>query len=189
VLSACSPCIRESHPVAALPVAPGTLPGFPAGAGRAAARPGEIAVDVVHAQQLGRRDWASVALRITLSVIPGAGGEKFRLGTGLLDGTEARALAQAVTEMVGVAAAAPAEPASVESTDVDYHGGSLRVGVLRLRGADPVAYVQAGDLATLMQRAIWEVPTTLYLPVRDLPALAAALAQAATTIDKLRETR
>jgi hypothetical protein len=40
-----------------------------------------------------------------------------------------------------------------------------------------------------MQRAIWEVPATLYLPVGDLPALAAALAQAATTIDKLRETR
>jgi hypothetical protein len=188
VLSACAPCIRESHPVTALPVAPATLPGLPAGAGRAAARPGEVAIDVVRAQQLGRRDWTSVALRITLSVIPGAGAEKFRLGTGLLDGTEARALAQAVTEMVRLAAA-PSEPASAESTDVDYHGGSLRVGVLRLRGGDPVAYVQAGDLPTLLQRAIWEVPATLYLPVADLPTLAAALARAATTIDKLRETR
>jgi hypothetical protein len=188
VLSACAPCIRESHPVAALPVAPVTLPGFPPAAGRAAARPGEVAIDVVRAQQLGRRDWTSVALRITLSVIPGAGAEKFRLGTGLLDGTEARALVQAVTEM-GRLAAAPSEPARVESTDVDYHGGSLRVGLLRLRGGDPVAYVQAGDLPTLLQRAIWEVPTTLYLPVADLPALAAALARAATTIDKLRETR
>ena len=40
-----------------------------------------------------------------------------------------------------------------------------------------------------MQRAVWEVPATLYLPVKDLPALAAALAQAAATIDKVRETR
>jgi hypothetical protein len=85
-------------------------------------------------------------------------------------------------------AAAPAGDASVESTEVDYHGGSLRVGVLRGR-ADTVAYVQAGDLPTLVQRAVWEVPTTLYLPVRDLPALATALAQAAATIDTLRETR
>jgi hypothetical protein len=128
-----------------------------------------------------------VALRITLSVITGASGEKFRLGTGLLDGTEARALAQGVTEMVRLAAVS-SEPASIDSTDVDYHGGSLRVGMLRVRGGDPVAYVQTGDLPTLLQRAIWEVPTTLYLPVKDLPALAAALAQAAATIDKVRET-
>jgi hypothetical protein len=186
VLSACAPCVRETYPIAALAIAPGPLPGLPAAAARAAARPGEIAIDVVRAQQLGRRDWASVALRMTLSVLPG-GGEKFRLGTGLLDGSEARALAQAVAEMVQLAAA-PAGDASVESTEVDYHGGSLRVGVLRGR-ADTVAYVQAGDLPTLVQRAVWEVPTTLYLPVRDLPALAAALAQAAATIDTLRETR
>jgi hypothetical protein len=57
-----------------------------------------------------------------------------------------------------------------------------------MRG-EAVAYVQTGDLPTLMQRAVWEVPTTLYLPVKDLPALAAALGQAAATIDKVRETR
>ena len=187
VLSACSPCIRETYPVTALAVPSGTLPALPAAAGRAAARPGEIAIDVVRAQQLGRRDWQSVALRVTLSVAPGTGSEKFRLGTGLLDGTEARALAQAVAEMVRLAAQ-PSENAPVESTDIDYHGGSLRVGVLRVRG-DTVAYVQAGDLPTLMQRAVWEVPATLYLPVTNLPALAAALAQAAATIDKVRETR
>jgi hypothetical protein len=187
VLSACSPCIRESYPVAALAVAPASLPAFPAAAGRAAARPGEIAVDVIRAQQLGRADWTSVALRMTLSVTPAAGGEKFRLGTGLLDGSEARALAKAASDMVRVAAV-PSENTTVESVDVSYHGGSLRVGVLRVRG-DTVAYVQAGDLPTLMQRAVWEVPTTLYLPVKDLPALADALTQAAATIDKLRETR
>jgi hypothetical protein len=186
VLSACSPCVRESYPVAALTVPPGTLPAFPAAAGRAAVRPGEIAIEVVRAQQLGRSDWTSVALRMTLSVTPAAGGEKFRLGTGLLDGTEARALARAASDMIRFAAV-PSENTIVESIDVSYHGGSLRVGVLRLRG-DTIAYVQAGDLPTLMQRAVWEVPTTLYLPVKDLPDLAAALAQAAATIDKLRET-
>jgi hypothetical protein len=57
--------------------------------------------------------------------------------------------------------------------------------VVRVRG-EAIAYVQAGDLPTVMQRAVWEVPTTLYLRLPDLPALATALGQAAATIDKLR---
>jgi hypothetical protein len=108
----------------------------------------------------------------------------YRLGIGLLDGADVGTLARAVAEMVTIATAPPANP-SVGSLDIDFHGGSLRVGVLRIRG-DAVAYVQAGDLVTLMQRAVWEVPTTLYLQMKDLPALAAALGQAAATIEKVR---
>jgi hypothetical protein len=37
-----------------------------------------------------------------------------------------------------------------------------------------------------LQRAVWEVPTTLYVPVKDLPAVAAALGQAAARIEQLR---
>jgi hypothetical protein len=69
--------------------------------------------------------------------------------------------------------------------DVDYHGGTLRVGVLQIRG-DAVGYVQTGDLPTLLQRAVWEVPTTLYVPVKDLPDIATALDQAATRIEQVR---
>lgn len=184
VLSACSPCVRESYPVASLATAPLTMPGFPQGAAGAASRPGEIAIEVLRAQQLGRRDWMSIALRVTLSVMASPGGELYRLGIGLLDGADVRALALAVAEMAQIATAPPANP-SAASIDVDFHGGSLRVGVLRIRG-DAVAYVQAGDLPTLMQRAVWEVPTTLYLPVKDLSALAAALGQAAATIENVR---
>ncbi len=184
VLSACSPCLRESYPVASLATAPLTLPGFPPGTAGAASRPGEIAIEVLRAQQLGRRDWTSLALRVTLSVMASPGGEMYRLGIGLLDGADVRALAHAVAEMAKIAAAPPANP-SAASADIDFHGGSLRVGVLRIRG-DTVAYVQAGDLPTLMQRTVWEVPTTLYLPVKDLPALAAALGQAAATIENVR---
>ena len=93
-------------------------------------------------------------------------------------------LARAVADMATAPAEPPANP-SVGSVEVDFHGGSLRVGVLHTRNGD-VAYVQAGDLMTLMQRALWEVPTTLFLPVTDLPALATALGQAAATIEKAR---
>jgi hypothetical protein len=183
VLSACSPCVRESYPVTSLAVAPLTLPGFPRLAA-GASRPGEITIEVLRAQQPGRPGWTSLALRVTLSVMTGPGGETYRLGTGLLDAVDVPALAQAVADMAGFSTP-PAANSSADSVDIDFHGGSLRVGVLRMRG-DAVAYVQTGDLPTLMQRAVWEIPTTLYLLVKDLPALAAALGQAAAIIEKVR---
>jgi hypothetical protein len=184
VLSACAPCIRESFPIASLPVAPMTLAGFPRTAAGTAARPGEIAIEVLRAQQPGRQDWRSLALRVTLMVPTGAGGDLFRLGTGLLDGGEVPALARAVGEMARLAAT-PAGDGAAETADIDFHGGTLRVGVLRIRG-EAVGYVQTGDLPTLLQRAVWEVPTTLYLPVKDLSEVAAALGKAAAKIEQAR---
>ena len=72
-----------------------------------------------------------------------------------------------------------------ETVDTDYHGGTLRIGVLRIRG-EAVAYVQTGDLPVVLQRALWEVPTTLYLPVKDLSGVATALEQAAARIEQVR---
>ena len=184
VLSACTPCVRESYPIASLPVAPMTLTGFPRTAAGSAARPGEIAIEVLRAHQPGRPDWRSLALRVTLLVPTGAGGDLFRLGTGLLDGGEVPALARAVGEMARLAAA-PAGEGAAETADVDFHGGTVRIGVMRIRG-DAVGYVQTGDLPTLLQRAVWEVPTTLYLPVKDLPDVAAALGKAAARIEQAR---
>jgi hypothetical protein len=184
VLSACAPCVRESFPVATLPVAPLALPAFARMAASAAARPGEIAIDVIRARQSGRPDWQSLALRVTLSVTTGSGSDTYRLASGLLDGADVPALARAVADMVGMPAALGPDARSA-SADFDFHGGSLRIGVVRV-GSEAVAYVQLGDLATLMQRPVWEVPTTLYLPVANLPALAAALARAATTIETVR---
>ena len=57
--------------------------------------------------------------------------------------------------------------------------------MLQIRG-EAVGYVQTGELPILFQRAVWEVPTTLYLPVQDLPGIAAALDQAAARIDQVR---
>jgi hypothetical protein len=182
VLSACSPCVRESYPIATLPVAAVALPGGPR-PNAAGGRPGEIAVDVLRAHQPGRPDWKSLALRVTLSVSTGTTGDLFRLGTGLLDGTEVRALAQAVREMSRMAT--PSTAPGVDTVDADFHGGTLRIGVLQIRG-EAVAYVQTGDLPILLQRAVWEVPTTLYLPVPELAGIAAALDQAAARIDQAR---
>ncbi len=184
VLSACSPCIKETYPVATLAITPLTIAWLPRAAAGLAARSGEVAIEVLRAHQPGRPDWKSLALRVTLSVRAGPGDEMYRLGIGLLDGADVGALALAVAEMATLAAAPPANP-KAESVDIDFHGGTLRIGVLRIRG-DAVAYVQAGDLATLMQRAVWEVSTTLYLPTQGLAALAAALGQAAAAIEKVR---
>jgi hypothetical protein len=184
VLSACAPCVRETHVIASLSIAPMTLAGFPRTAAGTAARPGEIAIEVLHAYQPGRPDWRSLALRVTLLVPSGVGGDLFRLGSGLLDGVDVRPLAQAVADMARTAAAAPTD-SRVESVDMHFHGGSLRIGVVRIRG-DAVGYVQTGDLPVLLQRAVWEVPTTLYVPVPELPALATALDQAAARIEQIR---
>jgi hypothetical protein len=182
VLSACAPCVRETHAIASLPIAPMALPGFPRTAASAASRPGEIAIDVQHAYQPGRPDWRSLALRVTLLVPSGVGGDLFRLGSGLLDAADVRPLAQAVGDMARLAVQADSRVASV---DMHFHGGTVRIGVVRI-GVDAVGYVQTGDLPILLQRAVWEVPTTLYVPVKDLPAVAAALGQAAARIEQLR---
>jgi hypothetical protein len=184
VLSACTPCIRESFPIASIPVAPMTLAGFPRTAAGTAARPGEIAIEVLRAHQPGRPDWKSLALRVTLLVPTGSGADLFRLGTGLLDGSDVPGLVRAVADMARLAVA-PAGDGAAESVDVDFHGGTLRIGVLRIRG-DAVGYIQTGDLPTLLQRQVWEVPTTLYLPVNALPDVAAALGKAAARIDQAR---
>jgi hypothetical protein len=184
VLSACSPCVRAAYAVATLPVAPPRLPAFPSGGLQVTARPGEIAIEVLRAHQPGRPEWASLALRVTLWVGIGTGREMYRLGTGLLDGPDVPALVLAAGDLARLATG-PGSDAGPESVDADFHGGSLRVGVVRV-GSEAVAYVQTGDLPTLMQRPVWEVPTTLYLALDALPALRAALARAAATIEQVR---
>ena len=184
VLSACSPCVRETYPIATLPVAAVPLPAFPRTPTASGGRPGEIVLDVLHAYQLGRPDWRSLALRVTMSVSTGAGADLFRLGTGLLDGADVPALAQAVGEMARIASA-PRGDLRPDTVDADYHGGTLRIGVLQIRG-ESIGYIQTGDLLSMLQRAVWDVPATLYLPVKDLPAMASALREATARIQQVR---
>jgi hypothetical protein len=188
VVEACSPCATETYSIATLPVAPIGLGWFPRNSAGGGSRAGTIVVEVLRAQELGRSDWPAVALRLTLAVVaPGAAGstdDMYRLGSGLLDAREVPALARAVAAMAKPSPVAAATP-SADGSNTDFHGGSLRVGVLRI-GGDTVSYVQVGELLTLLQRPVWEVPAALYLPVPGLSALASALDQAATTIEKVR---
>jgi len=127
------------------------------------------------------------AIRVTLSVAGGPGGELFRMAVGLLDEEEVPALAGFVSEMAHSMAAAPADPGRPESTDLDFHGGSLRIGLIRLR-SDTLAYVQAGDMRTLVLRPLWEVSKDTYLPLPadQVSTLATTVGQLAARIQKLR---
>jgi hypothetical protein len=184
VVSGCSPCVKETHPIATIATSPLKLAAFPRLATLQMTRPGEIGIEVLRAHQLGRPSRQQLALRVTLSVSAGAPGEMYRIAAGVLDEEEIGALVDAVGEMARAMSTAPA-PLGDESVDVHFHGGSLRVGVVRLRG-ETVAYVQAGDLGPLALRAVWEVPTTMYLPLDRLPVFAGAIGQGAAKIQKLR---
>jgi hypothetical protein len=185
VLSGCSPCVKESHQVKKVAISPLTIPAFPRFKAGTRSRAGEIAFEVVRAWELGRAGRQLLAVRVALSVAAVQSNEFFRIAVGVLDAEEVGALADAVSEMAKAAAAALPD-AGADSIDIDFRGGSLRVGVIRIRG-DAVAYIQAGDVPTLALRPVWEVPgVTLYIPVSELPALTAAIAEVMAKMQRLR---
>lgn len=184
LLSGCVPCVTESHLVATLPTGAAKISGLPRSAGAQPGRAGEIRVEALRAYQLGRPSRQLLALKVTLSVAVGMGGELYRVAVGLVDEQEVSALSEAISEIARLAAAARPD-AGVEHTDASVREGSLRIGLLRLRG-ESVAYAQAGDPSVLALRAVWDVPTTIYLPPEQLPALATAIGQAAARIRQLR---
>jgi hypothetical protein len=146
-------------------------------------RQGEINIDVVRAYPLGRSNRQRLALRVTLSVATGGAGDVYRLGTALVDDEDIPALADAIGD---IARALPGLlAAGDESAEAEFHAGSLRVGVVRLR-AESAAYLQSGDVATLALRPVWEVPTTVYLALAQWPALESLVRQAAARAQKLR---
>jgi hypothetical protein len=181
-LDACSPCVREAHSVATIRVSPPALAALPRAAAAQMARQGEIGVDVLRAYPLGRPTRRSAAIRLTLSVVTGPPSEMYPLGAGLLDEEEVADLGAAVAEMARTLKASP-QPGG-EALDVDFRGGSVRVGVMRL-GGEAIAYVQTGDTATLALRPVWQAPTTLYLTVADLTSLANAIRQSSAKIQTL----
>jgi hypothetical protein len=184
VLSGCSPCVKESHPVKKVAISPLTFPAFPRFTAGTRSRAGEIAFEVVRAWELGRAGRQLLAVRVALSVAAVQSNELFRIAVGVLDAEEIGALADAVSEMAKAAATALPD-AGADSIDIDFHGGSLRVGVIRIQG-DAVAYIQAGDVPTLALRPVWEVPVTLYLPVSELSALRAAIGEVMAKMQRLR---
>lgn len=186
LLSGCAPCVTESHLIATLPTGAAKISGLPRSGAAQPGRAGEIRVEVLHAYPIGRPARQLLALRMTLSVAVSAGGDLYRLAVGLVDEDEAADLPAAISDIVRLAAVAPRD-AGAELTNASARGGSLRIGLLRLQG-ESVAYAQAGELPVLALRAVWDVPTTIYLPPEQLPALAAAIGKAAARIRQLRGT-
>jgi len=184
LLSGCVPCVTESHRVATVPTGAPKISGLPRSGGAQPGRAGEIRVEALRAIQLGRPSRQLLALRLTLFVAVGAGGEFYRVAVGLVDEEGVPALSAAISEIARLAAAAPPD-ADIEHADASVREGSLRIGLLRLRG-ESVAYAQGGDPSVLALRAVWDVPTTIYLPPDQLPNLAGAIGQAAAKIRQLR---
>ena len=184
LLSGCAPCVTESHVVTTLPTGAAAISGLPRSGAAQPGRAGEIRIEALRAYQLGRPSRQLLALRMTLSVAVGAGGELYRIATGIVDEEEVPDLAVAISDIVRLAAALPRD-AGAELTNASARGGSLRIGLLRLQG-ESVAYAQAGELPVLALRAVWDVPTTVYLPPQQLPVLAAAIGKAAARIRQLR---
>jgi hypothetical protein len=184
LLSGCAPCITESHLVATLPTGAAKISGLPRSGAVQPGRAGEIRVEALRAYPLGRPARQLLALRLTLSVAVGTGGDLYRVAVGLVDEDEVADLAAAISDIVRLAAVAPRD-AGAELINASARGGSLRIGLLRLQG-ESVAYAQAGELSVLALRAVWDVPATLYLPPDQLPALAGAISQAAAKLRQLR---
>lgn len=184
LLSGCTPCVTESHRIATVPTGAPKISGLPRSGGAQPGRAGEIRVEALRAVQLGRPSRQLLALRLTLSVAVGAGAEFYRVAVGLVDEEEVPALAAAISEIARPVAAAAAD-GDIELADASVRGGTLRIGLLKLRG-ESVAYAQGGDPSVLALRAVWDVPTTIYLPPEQLPALAGAIGQAAAKIRQLR---
>ena len=182
LLHDCSPCVREVHAVGVMAAPSLRLGGLARMTGQVT-RPGEISIDVVRAYPLGRPNRQRLALRVTLSVVTGGPGEVYKLGTALVDEEDIAALSDALAE---IGKALPAVlAAGDESAEAEFHSGSLRVGVVRLRG-ESAAYLQAGDFATLALRPVWDVPTTVYLAVAQWPGLGSLVTQSAARAQKLR---
>lgn len=185
LLSGCVPCVTDSHLVATVPTGAPKISGLPRSGGAQPGRAGEIRVEALRAYQLGRPSRQLLALRVTLSVAVGVGGELYRVAVGLVDEEDVPALSAAISDIAQLAAKPPPD-AGAEHTDASVRGGSLRIGLFRLR-SESVAYAQAGDLSVLALRAVWDVPTTVYLPPEQLPALASAIGEAAAKIRQLRD--
>ena len=185
LLGDCSPCVRESFPIATLPVPSVKLPASSRNVSVHTTRRGEIGVDVLRSHLLGRPSRQLWAIRLTLSVATGAPGELYRMAAGIVDEADVPAFVSGVSEIVQAMSAPTPPGAGADTVDIDQSGGTVRVGVARL-GGESMVYVQAGDPRVLTRRPVWEASSTVYLPVADLSALRDAIAQAAAKIQQMR---
>lgn len=187
VLTNCTPCVRETYPVATIPVAATKAPDFPRSAGMPATttRSGEVAFELLRAYPLGRANQQHLAMRVALSVTTGLQGQTYSLGVALVDEADVPQLAGMIADIA--AAAGSAARSSAEVSDLEFHGDTMRIGVVRVRD-DSAVYIQAwssSDLPRLALKQVWEVPS-LYLPVSELAELRRAVEQVSGKMRQMR---
>jgi hypothetical protein len=185
VVRECAPCLREAYAVAAVAAPPLKPAGFSAQLLSAMSRSGEARFEVLRGARSGRTG-EQFAMRVELFLASGGPAPiLFRLASGLLDEEHLVPLAAALAEMVR-AVERPADGAGgPDTTELEYHAGSLRMGVLRTRAAT-VAYVQAGDPETLRAPSPADGLGALFWQPTDLPALADAVTRVLARIAELR---
>ena len=169
----CSPCVRDSFTVSTLPLTPLKPVGFGPPVTAMMSRGGEVRIEVVRAYPLGKLSQQFLAMRATLSIQTGDG-QLLPIATGL-----------AVENIARSASRQPAEDPIPDTTEMEFHAGSLRVGTMRIRGGG-VAYLQAGNIRILRAPTPFETSSALFFSVGDLTALHQAIGQAESRIKKLR---
>jgi hypothetical protein len=180
----CSPCVKDSYAVSTLPLAPLKPAGFGPAVTNMMSRGGEVRLEVVRAYPLDKLSQKFLAMRATLSIKTGDG-QFLPVAIGLVDEDEVTTFAAAVDKIAKSAARRPAEEPVPDTREMDVHAGSLRIGVLRIRGGE-VAYLQAGNVRVLRAPTPFETSSALFFPVADLAALHDAIGQAEIKIKKLR---
>jgi hypothetical protein len=185
VVRECAPCLRETYAVAAVAAPPLKPTGFSAQLLSAMARSGEARFEVLRGARAGRTG-EQFAMRVELFLASGGPTPTlFRLASGLLDEEHLAPLAAALAEMVRAVERPADAPGGPDITELEYHAGSLRLGVLRTRPAT-VAYVQAGDPEILRAPSVAEGLGALFWQPADLPALADAVNRVLARIAELR---
>jgi hypothetical protein len=183
----CTPCVREFYPITTVPFPSVKTPTF---GGLAPANPapntraGEMRLELLRAYPVGQKNRQHMVMRVVLSVSAGSGGTLYPLGAGLLDEDEVPVLAAALSEM-GKSMSTTGNDSSIPLVDTAYHAGSVRMGTV-VSENDLLAYVQVAPAdPQFAVKQVWELPA-LYLPSKDIPALAHAVLQVHAKIQALR---
>jgi hypothetical protein len=189
ILTNCTPCVRELYVIATVPTPPTKAPTF-SGLARvnpaASSRAGELRFELLRAYPVGLESRQHLAMRVVLSVSAGSDGALYPLGAGLLDEDEVPVLAAALSQM-SKSMPARADDSSIRLVDTEFHADSVRMGLVRT-GDEVLAYVQVApsELPRFALKQLWELPTTMYLPSKDIPTLERSVSQVSAKIRAIR---
>jgi hypothetical protein len=180
----CAPCVKETYAVANVPIASLRPSGFGPSVASVMARGGEVRFEVIRAHPLGDGEQQMFAMRAVLAIRVGDG-QVYRVVAGLVDEEAIPSLTSAIGGMFKALSPPSAESRLPASTEMEFHAGSLRVGVIRVPDAE-VAYIQVGDVQTIPPPTTAETYGALFFATADLPAVQRVIDQAAREIKTLR---